>query len=51
MNCHEYCRYHKQCRYDKGSDERDPEDCNTYYKIEKVVNEPPDETDDDEEDW
>ena len=36
-NCHEYCRYGKQCRYNKGDVGRRPDDCGTFYTIEKVV--------------
>ena len=50
-NCHSYCPYRKQCRYDKGSEGREPEDCNTYYKIEKIVNEPPEEPEEEDGDW
>ena len=50
-NCHSYCPYRKQCRYDKGSEGREPEDCSTYYKIEKIVNEPPEEPEEEDGDW
>ena len=49
-NCHEYCSYGKQCRYDKGSVGRDPEYCGTFFTIEKVTNEQY-EDEDEEGDW
>lgn len=36
-NCHEYCRYGKQCRYLKGSNGMDPDECAMYYKIEDIM--------------
>lgn len=36
-NCHEYCRYGKQCRYLKGGNGVVPEDCGMYYKIEDIM--------------
>ena len=49
-NCHEYCPFRKQCRYDKGEIGRDPEYCGTYFTIEKVTNEQY-EDEDEEGDW
>lgn len=37
-NCHEYCHYRKQCRYAKGQNGIDPEDCAMYWKIEDIMN-------------
>ena len=37
-NCHEYCRYAKQCRYCDGGNGWIPEDCAMYYKIEDLLN-------------
>ena len=37
-NCHEYCPYRKQCRYQKGDVGLEPEDCNMYYKLEDILN-------------
>ena len=36
-NCHSYCRYAKYCRYHKGSNGADPEECAMYYKIEDLL--------------
>ena len=36
-NCHEYCRYAKYCRYQKGSNGMNPDDCAMYYKIEDLI--------------
>lgn len=36
-NCHEYCRYGKQCRYIKGSNGMDPDECAMYYKIDDIM--------------
>ena len=36
-NCHEYCRYGKQCRYLKGENGFDPDECAMYYKIEDIM--------------
>jgi len=36
-NCHEYCRYGKQCRYLKGSNGMDPDECAMYYKIDDIM--------------
>ena len=38
-NCHEYCRYAKCCRYLKGANGVDPEECAMYYKIEDLIEE------------
>ena len=38
-NCHNYCRYGKQCRYKKGENGINPEDCAMYYKIEDLLRE------------
>lgn len=38
-NCHEYCRYRKQCRYEDGSNGKDPDNCPMYYKIDDIMNE------------
>ena len=35
-NCHDYCRFGKLCRYDKGSPGRDPDDCREYIKLEEI---------------
>lgn len=37
-NCHEYCHYRKQCRYAKGQNGINPEDCAMYWKIEDIMN-------------
>ena len=37
-NCHEYCRYGKYCRYLKGGDGVNPDDCAMSYKIEDLLN-------------
>lgn len=36
-NCHEYCRYGKQCRYLKGENGFDPDECAMYYKIDDIM--------------
>ena len=36
-NCHDYCRYGKQCRYLKGSNGFDPDECAMYYKIDDLM--------------
>jgi len=36
QNCHEYCRFSRMCRYDKGSAGRDPDNCITYIKLEEI---------------
>lgn len=36
-NCHEYCQYAKYCRYRKGTEGMDPEECAMYYKIEDLL--------------
>lgn len=36
-NCHGYCRYAKYCRYLKGGDGIDPEECGMYYKLEDLI--------------
>lgn len=36
-NCHEYCRFGKQCRYLKGENGFDPDECAMYYKIEDIM--------------
>ena len=36
-NCHEYCRYGKQCRYLKGGNGVNPDDCAMYYKIDDIM--------------
>ena len=38
-NCHEYCPYRKQCRYAKGENGINPEDCAMYWKIDDIMNE------------
>ena len=38
-NCHEYCRYGKYCRYVKGSNGADPDECAMYYKLDDLMNE------------
>lgn len=38
-NCHEYCRYGKQCRYLKGGNGVNPDDCGMYYKIDDIMQE------------
>lgn len=37
-NCHEYCHYRKQCRYEKGANGIDPDDCPMYWKIDDLMN-------------
>lgn len=37
-NCHEYCRFARQCKYCKGSNGYDPEECGWAYKIEDLMN-------------
>ena len=36
-NCHEYCRYGKQCRYLTGGNGVDPDNCAMYYKIDDIM--------------
>ena len=36
-NCHEYCRYGKQCRYLDGKAGQDPDECAMYYKIDDIM--------------
>ena len=36
-NCHEYCPYSRLCKYAKGSNGMDPDDCGTYYKIDDIL--------------
>ena len=36
-NCHEYCRFAKLCRYCKGSNGQDPEECGWAYKIDDLL--------------
>ena len=36
-NCHSYCHYGKCCRYLKGENGFDPENCYMYYKIEDIL--------------
>lgn len=38
-NCHNYCHYRKQCRYAKGENGIDPEECAMYWRIDDIVNE------------
>ena len=38
-NCHEYCHYGKMCRYLKGSNGVDPDECAMYYKLDDLMNE------------
>ena len=38
-NCHNYCPYRKQCRYAKGENGINPEDCAMYWKIDDIMNE------------
>jgi len=38
-NCHEYCRYAKCCRYLKGENGLDPDNCYMSYKIEDLLQE------------
>ena len=38
-NCHSYCHYRKQCRYAKGENGINPEDCAMYWKIDDIMNE------------
>ena len=37
-NCHEYCHYAKYCRYEKGTDGMNPDECAMYYKIDDLMN-------------
>jgi len=57
-NCHEYCRFAKCCRYAKGENGLDPEECGWAYKIEDLLNEAKDIREEqekafgeDEDDW
>lgn len=57
-NCHEYCRFAKCCRYAKGENGLDPEDCGWAFKIEDLLNEADEIREEqkkafgeDEEDW
>lgn len=38
-NCHEYCVYGKMCRYAKGENGKNPDDCGTFYKLDDLNNE------------
>ena len=38
-NCHEYCSYGKMCRYCKGSNGADPDECAMWYKLDDLMNE------------
>ena len=38
-NCHEYCSYGKMCRYHKGSNGADPDECAMWYKLDDLMNE------------
>ena len=38
-NCHAYCPLGRMCRYVKGSNGIDPDDCGTYYKLDDIRNE------------
>ena len=38
-NCHNYCQYGKMCRYVKGENGRNPDDCAMYYKLDDLNNE------------
>lgn len=38
-NCHEYCSYGKMCRYCKGSNGMDPDECAMFYKLDDLMNE------------
>lgn len=38
-NCHEYCRVAKCCRYLKGENGMDPDECAMYYKIDDLLQE------------
>ena len=38
-NCHEYCSYGKMCRYVKGSNGMDPDECAMWYKLDDLMNE------------
>lgn len=37
-NCHEYCSYGKMCRYCKGSNGADPDECAMWYKLDDLMN-------------
>ena len=37
-NCHTYCPYAKYCRYAKGENGIDPDDCAMYWKIDDLMN-------------
>lgn len=37
-NCHEYCPMAKCCRYEKGGNGWDPEECAMYYKLDDLRN-------------
>lgn len=36
-NCHEYCRWGKQCRYMDGENGLDPAMCAMYWKINGIM--------------
>ena len=36
-NCHSYCHLAKYCRYEKGRNGQDPDECYMYYKIEDIM--------------
>ena len=36
-NCHTYCPYAKYCRYAKGENGIDPDDCAMYWKIDDLM--------------
>ena len=37
-NCHEYCPIAKYCRFAKGNNGENPEECGTYYKLLDLIN-------------
>ena len=57
-NCHCYCNYAKYCRYAKGENGIDPDDCAMYWKIDDLMNDAKDMMEEerkanreDDEDW
>ena len=38
-NCHDYCPLAKMCRYEKGCNGIDPDECAMYYKLDDLRNE------------
>lgn len=38
-NCHEYCPYARRCRYADGVPGLEPENCDMFYNLDKVIKE------------